>query len=155
MNCFSLLLFNKNSILAYSNLTADGTPFRFGMDADGNYGYIVTDEAGADSVIPFKSGGTIKRVTLGSAFYPSSKSYKYDISGYVKDISQITSSNFVAVLSNVSSYDRSATGYEKFSCSISYAAPNVTFTVSSDQSGEHENRALSCSCNFEFFYILN
>ena len=37
----------------YSDLTADGTPFRFGKDADGNYGYIITDEAGADSVIPF------------------------------------------------------------------------------------------------------
>lgn len=40
----------------YSNLTADGTPFRFGKDADGNYGYIITDEAGADSVIPFSDG---------------------------------------------------------------------------------------------------
>lgn len=37
----------------YSNLTADGTPFRFGKDSDGNYGYIITGEDGADSVIPF------------------------------------------------------------------------------------------------------
>lgn len=36
-----------------SNLTADGTPFRFGKDSDGNYGYIITGEDGADSVIPF------------------------------------------------------------------------------------------------------
>lgn len=38
-----------------SNLTADGTPFRFGKDSNGNYGYIIKDEAGADAVIPFRS----------------------------------------------------------------------------------------------------
>lgn len=38
-----------------SNLTADGTPFRFGKDSNGNYGYIIKDEDGADSVIPFRS----------------------------------------------------------------------------------------------------
>lgn len=37
------------------SLTAsDGTLFRFGVDSDGNYGYIVTDSEGADSVVPFK-----------------------------------------------------------------------------------------------------
>lgn len=41
----------------YSNLTAaDSVPFRFGVDEEGKYGYIVTDEDGADSVIPFKTG---------------------------------------------------------------------------------------------------
>lgn len=38
-----------------TNLTADGTPFRFGKDASGSFGYIITDEAGADTVIPFKT----------------------------------------------------------------------------------------------------
>ena len=38
-----------------TNLTADGTPFRFGKDSNGNYGYIIEDEAGADAVIPFRS----------------------------------------------------------------------------------------------------
>ena len=42
------------------SLTAsDGTLFRFGVDSDGNYGYIVTDSEGADSVVPFKSKGEI------------------------------------------------------------------------------------------------
>lgn len=36
------------------NLTADGTPFRFGKDANGKYGYILT-EGGADTVIPFSN----------------------------------------------------------------------------------------------------
>ena len=39
-----------------SNLNADGTPFRFGKDAEGNFGYILTDETGADSLIPFSKG---------------------------------------------------------------------------------------------------
>ena len=39
-----------------SNLTAsDNTPFRFGVNGDGEYGYIVTDSAGADTVIPFSN----------------------------------------------------------------------------------------------------
>jgi hypothetical protein len=38
-----------------SNLIADDTPFRFGKDDDGNYGYIITDEDGADSVVPFRN----------------------------------------------------------------------------------------------------
>lgn len=42
---------NKNLI------AEDGTPFRFGVDENGNYGYIVTDEEGADSVIPFSRLG--------------------------------------------------------------------------------------------------
>lgn len=39
-------------------LTAsDNTPFRFGVTASGEYGYVVTDSAGADTVIPFKKYG--------------------------------------------------------------------------------------------------
>ena len=34
---------------------SDGTPFRFGVTEDGEYGYIVTDEEGADTVHPFKN----------------------------------------------------------------------------------------------------
>lgn len=38
------------------NLTAsDNAPFRFGVNENGEYGYIVTDSEGADSVIPFKT----------------------------------------------------------------------------------------------------
>ena len=36
-------------------------PFRFGIDADGNYGYI---KAGADSVIPFSSGSGLPRFLI-------------------------------------------------------------------------------------------
>ena len=42
---------------ARGRLTAsDSTPFRFGVTADGKYGYIVTDSEGADTVIPFSEG---------------------------------------------------------------------------------------------------
>ena len=39
-------------------VASDNTPFRFGVTSDGQYGYIVTDSEGADSVIPFKKYGT-------------------------------------------------------------------------------------------------
>lgn len=56
-----------------TNLTADGTPFRFGKDSDGNYGYIITDEAGADSVVPFRRGSC---VINGTVTYTSSLGVK-------------------------------------------------------------------------------
>lgn len=34
---------------------SDGTEFRFGINEDGEYGYIVTDSEGADTVIPFSN----------------------------------------------------------------------------------------------------
>jgi hypothetical protein len=38
------------------NLTAsNGMPFKFGINENGEYGYIVTDEEGADTVHPFKN----------------------------------------------------------------------------------------------------
>ena len=38
------------------NLTAsNGMPFKFGINESGEYGYIVTDEEGADTVHPFKN----------------------------------------------------------------------------------------------------
>lgn len=36
-------------------VASDSTPFRFGINENGEYGYIVTDSEGADSVVPFKS----------------------------------------------------------------------------------------------------
>jgi hypothetical protein len=36
--------------------TTTQVPFRFGCDSDGNYGYILKNDEGADSVIPFKKG---------------------------------------------------------------------------------------------------
>ena len=35
---------------------SDGTTFRFAVNDEGEYGYILTDEEGADTVIPFKKG---------------------------------------------------------------------------------------------------
>lgn len=40
-----------------SDLTAeDGEKFRYGKTEDGQYGYIITGEDGADTVVPFRSG---------------------------------------------------------------------------------------------------
>ena len=48
----------------HSNLTSD-IPFRFGKNELGEYGYIVTDSEGADSVIPFKNGVDVNKAFTG------------------------------------------------------------------------------------------
>jgi hypothetical protein len=68
----------KTTYNVNTNMTAsDGTPFRFGVDSDGNYGYITQDEDGADTVNPFKSGSNI--IYLGQ--YTGNKTI--DVSAYV------------------------------------------------------------------------
>lgn len=67
------------------NLVAeDGTSFRFGVDENGNYGYIVTDKEGADSVIPFKSNLVLERVELST----HGTSYGIDYSTITLDVSK-------------------------------------------------------------------
>ena len=44
------------SALNESLVASDNTPFRFGVNENGKYGYIVTDSEGADAVIPFSQG---------------------------------------------------------------------------------------------------
>lgn len=48
------------------NLTADDIPFRFGKDSEGNFGYILTDETGADSVIPFNNFDNLELLSSGA-----------------------------------------------------------------------------------------
>lgn len=65
-----------------NGLTAsDGTHFRFGKDEDGKYGYIITDETGADTVIPFNTKKRI--VNLGEFNSKSSHTiFLTDYKGY-------------------------------------------------------------------------
>lgn len=90
-------------------LDADGTPFRFGKDAEGNFGYIITDETGADSVIPFKSSTLdleliVPDVRIGnytSDTVVGSKSYTFEESGtYLV----ITYSPYATYESNLAAY---------------------------------------------------
>lgn len=46
---------NTNSYIEGMLRASNGTPFRFGVTENGEYGYIVTDEEGADTVHPFKN----------------------------------------------------------------------------------------------------
>lgn len=46
---------NQISELNNALVASDNTQFRFGVTEDGKYGYIVTDEEGADSVVPFSN----------------------------------------------------------------------------------------------------
>lgn len=45
---------------------ADQTPFRFGVNENGEYGYILTDEDGADAVILFSKDLVLTQVTSSS-----------------------------------------------------------------------------------------
>lgn len=70
---------------------------RFGVDSDGNYGYY---KVGADSVTPFKTGGTgfstLVRETLGTV---SNSSTTYDIATLFPnlDLTNVTQANFAVV----------------------------------------------------------
>ena len=78
-----------------SNITAaDGTLFRFGKNADGQFGYIITDEAGADSVVPFKSDTKIINLGTGTSFNVSTQK------GYQK----FTHNNFFVIPESFGSF---------------------------------------------------
>ena len=51
----------NNSISEFSSEFAEKVPFKFGIDADGNYGYI---KEGADTVTPFKVGYDIENYKI-------------------------------------------------------------------------------------------
>ena len=73
--------------LTANNQTAgvSDVPFRFGCDDNGNYGYILT-EGGADTVIPFKSGG-VPLSSIAVTTMPTKTSYSQnenlDLTGIV------------------------------------------------------------------------
>lgn len=52
--------------------------FSFGIDEEGNYGYIITDEDGADTVIPFKKNETIIPNIVGGASNTNTVTYTPD-----------------------------------------------------------------------------
>lgn len=56
-----------------SNLTAGNVPFRFGINSEGKYGYILT-ESGADTVIPFKNGIEFEKA-IPKGYYICSGNY--------------------------------------------------------------------------------
>lgn len=76
---------------AYWTVWSTNMPIKFGVDADGNYGYY---KAGADSVTPFKKGGTLVRETLGSI----STTTTFKIKELFPDLNfdNITADNFCA-----------------------------------------------------------
>ena len=81
--------------------TFDGVHFRFGKDEDGKYGYIITNEAGADTVIPFKSGGTITYIGRVSSSYGYAS---INVTNKISNYSEITKDNIFIVPISVSGY---------------------------------------------------
>ena len=51
-------------------IASDNVPFRFGVNSNGEYGYIITNPAGADTVIPFSSEASYA-AALYNALKPS------------------------------------------------------------------------------------
>lgn len=123
-------------VVLCSDLTADGTPFRFGKDADGNYGYIVTDEAGADSVIPFKKGNAnvykiySKDLSGVSQGYTYTGNIKVDVKAVLPDLyDKLTESNFIVDWKHLWLSSRNVADY-KFDRTLSYDNDNGILTYS-------------------------
>lgn len=57
-------------ILTGKLIASDNVPFRFGVNSNGEYGYIITNSAGADTVIPFSSEASYA-AALYNALKPS------------------------------------------------------------------------------------
>lgn len=51
-------------------IASDNVPFRFGVNSNGEYGYIITNPAGADTVIPFSNEASYA-ASLYNALKPS------------------------------------------------------------------------------------
>lgn len=101
----------------------DDTVFRFGVDSDGNYGYIIKDEVGADSVIPFN------KISSFGIYIPSGN-YEYTIE-IPKGINKIywlkiiqasaTCDNGVPTISGTAYVDSAETLYHFYQ-----ATPNIS-----------------------------
>lgn len=64
---------DTNAAINYVNgklIASDNVPFRFGVNSNGEYGYIITNQAGADTVIPFSSEASYA-AALYNALKPS------------------------------------------------------------------------------------
>lgn len=113
-----------------SNLTSD-IPFRFGKNESGEYGYIVTDSEGADSVIPFKKGGYIGSLpaTLSGATSAGWRTTAtVNISSVYQNYKNITIDNIVVQI------PRCAT-IKEGSRTMVYSYDNTTGTITITGSG--------------------
>lgn len=97
----------------------DPIPFKFGIDADGNYGYI---KAGADSVTPFKS--STRKVLLASGVNGggtiNANTIRQKCAEYHINPNKITSANFIMEMTGVTNAG-----------SYAYANPQSSFTIAS------------------------
>lgn len=118
---------------AHWTLIEDSVPFKFGIDADGNYGYI---KAGADSVVPFSKTSAIYlgSVNNSGTFYLKNYGIKESV------WSTLTANNFVVGGGNTSVhsgwyYTEGFNGVgASYSISKSYDPVNGALTVSANMS---------------------
>lgn len=109
-------LTNKANLkLATSGNTAMGE-IMFGKDGNGKYGYI---PEGADTVIPFKSGGTLKTVNIGTFNANANANSKtFDITD-IEGWQDFTTDNFAVGISSFSGHE-SGSQVKSESVSIAY-----------------------------------
>lgn len=93
---------------------ADGK-IKFGIDADGNYGYI---KDGADTVTPFKPGGLteVGIINYTSSTYGEYKNYTFNIAELRSDYGCLTADDFIVPYSPV----KISAGYQYGSDTVMY-----------------------------------
>lgn len=88
-------------------LTAsDNTPFRFGVTADGKYGYIIKDGSGADTVIPFSNKDELYEALQYSGLVTEDMTYEEMLDALKVHFPGA----FDLMLDEVSDYSQSSTG---------------------------------------------
>ncbi|MBQ0112686.1 MAG: hypothetical protein KBT03_06120 [Bacteroidales bacterium] len=121
------------------NLIADGVPFRFGKTEDGKYGYIL-NEGGADTVIPFKSGGDFKWYKVTVELKDSSGTYWYytvtDENGDVVESGRHGWNTSIIIYNLAYYYDNKTFNFNYYDddfvqqkASYSYSKTGVSFTT--------------------------
>lgn len=102
------------SIVLSNNLTAaDSTVFRFGVDAEGNYGYIVTDSEGADTVIPFSNAEKLYEALQYSGLVTEGMTYNQMLAALAEAFPETYPIlyNFVTVTTEYTSVKETITNY--------------------------------------------
>ena len=125
-------------------VASDGTPFRFGVTEDGKFGYIVTDEEGADTVVPFSTGGD------ASALYEA-----LQYSGLVtedmtfEEMCEVLANEYPAIykLYMSTANEGNFEAYNGSDASASYGTglPSVTFATAIKFSASKDNGTLGSS----------
>lgn len=101
---------------------------RFGVDADGNYGYIKKD--GADTVIPFKQSELLRDGNPDTGeFYPSSSIVYYNIAGILPNYQKYNVSDFCYQLTKDTTFCGETINTHRINYMYSYDSSRGRFAI--------------------------